>query len=275
MNQVVDAKFQKIVTDAVTTEIADAETYGEDLQLFPIADEGVAQGSCLSPLLCNLLLDNFDQAMNGRGVVTIRYIDDFLILAKDKKSAFAAYRSACNLLAKLGLNAYDPELPADKGKAEHGQVTAGIKFLGCEIRPDRIRPSRENWRGLITKLNEIFDESAKSVNRPAEAQRKHLTYAETTIRASKTVQGWANTFGFCTDDQLMESVDIEVTDAFSGYNRRVRSIIERHKPIDERKALGVFSIQDRVSPPERAKAKDIISAGASGEKSKTVLPVVR
>lgn len=261
LSQITDAKLANIVRDAVTTEIADAQTYGDDLQLFPIADEGVAQGSCLSPLLCNLLLDDFDRAMNGRSVVTIRYIDDFLILAKDKKSAFAAYKSASTLLAKLGLDAYDPELPADKGKAEHGQVKAGIQFLGCEVRPDRIRPSRNNWRGLVNKLNEIFDESAKALNRPAEAQRKHLTYAETTIRASKTVQGWANTFGFCTDDQLMDSVDAEVTNAFTEYNRRVRAAIARHTPIDQRKALGVFSTRDRVAPPEREKARQIIAAG--------------
>ena len=264
LNQISDDRFAKLVRNAVTTELADAEKYGEDQKLFPIADIGVAQGSCLSPLLCNLMLDEFDQEMNGRGVVTVRYIDDFLILAKDKKSAFAAYRSAGVLLAKFGLDAYNPILPADEEKAAHGHAKTGIKFLGCEVRPDRVRPSRENWRGLVNKLDTLFDESAKLLNNPAEAQRKHLTYAETTIRASKTVQGWANTFGFCTDDQLMNSVDVEVTNAFAKYNRRVRLIVTRHAPIDQRKALGVFAIQDRVSPPERAKAQGIIFSGASG-----------
>lgn len=264
LNQISDDRFAKLVRNAVTTELADAEKYGEDQKLFPIADIGVAQGSCLSPLLCNLMLDEFDQEMNGRSVVTVRYIDDFLILAKDKKSAFAAYRSAGVLLAKFGLDAYNPILPADEEKAAHGHAKTGIKFLGCEVRPDRVRPSRENWRGLVNKLDTLFDESAKLLNNPAEAQRKHLTYAETTIRASKTVQGWANTFGFCTDDQLMNSVDVEVTNAFAKYNRRVRLIVARHAPIDQRKALGVFAIQDRVSPPERAKAQGIIFSGASG-----------
>lgn len=264
LNQISDDRFAKLVRNAVTTELADAEKYGEDQKLFPIADIGVAQGSCLSPLLCNLMLDEFDQEMNGRSVVTVRYIDDFLILAKDKKSAFAAYRSAGVLLAKFGLDAYNPILPADEEKAAHGHAKTGIKFLGCEVRPDRVRPSRENWRGLVNKLDTLFDESAKLLNNPAEAQRKHLTYAETTIRASKTVQGWANTFGFCTDDQLMNSVDVEVTNAFAKYNRRVRLIVTRHAPIDQRKALGVFAIQDRVSPPERAKAQGIIFSGASG-----------
>lgn len=264
LNQISDDRFAKLVRNAVTTELADAEKYGDDQNLFPIADIGVAQGSCLSPLLCNLMLDEFDQEMNGRGVVTVRYIDDFLILAKEKKSAFAAYRSAGALLGKFGLDAYNPILLADKDKAAHGHAKAGIQFLGCEVRPDRVRPCRDNWRGLVNKLDTIFDESAKSLNNPAETQRKHLTYAETTIRASKTVQGWANTFGFCTDDQLMNSVDVEVTNAFAKYNRRVRLIVARHAPIDQRRALGVFAIQDRVSPPERARAQGIISSGASG-----------
>src|ERR1035441_1203377 len=192
--------------------------------------------------------------MNDRGIVTIRYIDDFLILAKDKKSAFSAFKSAKTILAKLGLDAYDPEVPADKGKAEHGQVQGGIQFLGCEVRRDRVRPSRDNWRGLIIKLNEIFGESLKAMKKPDEVRRKRLSYAETTLRASKTVQGWANTFGFCTDDQLMESVDVEVTNAFNDYNRRVKTVIAQQSALDQRKSLGLFSTRDRVAPPERDKA---------------------
>ncbi len=264
LKHVSDPKFAKLVQDAVLTEIEDAASYGEDLQMFPLADEGVAQGSCLSPLLCNLLLDEFDQQMNDRGVVTIRYIDDFLILAKDKKTAFAAYRSANTHLAKLGLDSYDPEDVAEKDKAEHGYAVNGIQFLGCEVRPDRLRPSKKNWKGLIQRLVETFAESTKVLGNPIEAQRKHLTVAETTMRASRIVQGWSNTFGFCTDDQLMESVDVEISKVFDSYSHRVSIRVGKLAPLDRRCAMGVFSTKDRVVPPEKGKANKIISAAGHG-----------
>ena len=87
LDHVADPDFEKLFIDATTTEIDDAERYGPEIGLFPIHDEGVAQGSCLSPLLCNLLLAEFDERMNGRGIVMVRYIDDFLILARDQWAA--------------------------------------------------------------------------------------------------------------------------------------------------------------------------------------------
>lgn len=45
---------------------------------------GTSQGSALSPLLCNLYLHSFDQAMQQRGLTLVRYADDFVILTRRK-----------------------------------------------------------------------------------------------------------------------------------------------------------------------------------------------
>ncbi|MFQ5421652.1 MAG: reverse transcriptase domain-containing protein, partial [Anaerolineae bacterium] len=45
---------------------------------------GTSQGSALSPLLCNLYLHSFDQAMQQRSITLVRYADDFVILARRK-----------------------------------------------------------------------------------------------------------------------------------------------------------------------------------------------
>lgn len=51
---------------------------------------GLAQGSALSPLLCNLYLDAFDRQMLTAGFATIRFADDFAIPVRDRFHAEAA-----------------------------------------------------------------------------------------------------------------------------------------------------------------------------------------
>ena len=94
-----DPGFAAIFRKATKVELQDVERFGQDVALFPLHETGVAQGSALSPVLCNYLLRDFDKQMNGRGIVCIRYIDDFILFAKDKRQAFKAFHSAQNALS--------------------------------------------------------------------------------------------------------------------------------------------------------------------------------
>ena len=49
--------------------------------------EGSPQGGPLSPLLSNILLDDLDKELEGRGLRFVRYADDFLIFVKSVRSA--------------------------------------------------------------------------------------------------------------------------------------------------------------------------------------------
>lgn len=125
-----DPEFSALFVSAVTTELDNlAALTEEERKLFPLEDTGVAQGSALSPLICNIFLHNFDRQLNSRGIVCIRYIDDFIIFAPDRKRARRALQSARETLQSLGLDAYDPE--TEKKKAEEGEVQNGFTFLGC------------------------------------------------------------------------------------------------------------------------------------------------
>lgn len=48
--------------------------------------EGTMQGGPLSPLLANILLDDFDKELERRGLHFVRYADDFLVFTKTEKS---------------------------------------------------------------------------------------------------------------------------------------------------------------------------------------------
>lgn len=60
---------------------------------------GLPQGCPISPVLANLYLDKFDEAVEKGGFKLIRFADDFLILCETKPSAEAALHLSEQLLA--------------------------------------------------------------------------------------------------------------------------------------------------------------------------------
>ena len=125
---------------------------------------GIAQGSPLSPLLANLYLDGFDEAITAvAGRRLVRYADDFLILCRDMESAEHALEDAALWLAGAGL-----ELNFEKTRI--ATFAQGIGFLGVRfdggsqwaedpaaeiwLLPPRLRPDAKPQRmpqGVQTK----------------------------------------------------------------------------------------------------------------------------
>ncbi|MCB9367144.1 MAG: CRISPR-associated endonuclease Cas1 [Calditrichaeota bacterium] len=85
--------------------------------------KGLPQGAPLSPLLANLYLDGFDEAMAQAGYRLVRFADDFLIAARSEDDARIAGECAARELAKLGL-----ALDADKTSIV--SFDQGFTFLG-------------------------------------------------------------------------------------------------------------------------------------------------
>ena len=55
-----------------------------DTELHP-SIEGTMQGGPLSPLLANILLDDFDKELELRGLRFVRYADDLLVFTRTEK----------------------------------------------------------------------------------------------------------------------------------------------------------------------------------------------
>lgn len=92
-------------------------------------EEGSPQGGPLSPLLANIYLNEFDQEMESRGVIVIRYADDIVVLAKSKRAATRLLESCRKYLEnKLKL-----QLNTQKSKVVSVVAQKHFKFLGYAL----------------------------------------------------------------------------------------------------------------------------------------------
>jgi RNA-directed DNA polymerase len=91
---------------------------------------GIRQGMPLSPILANLVLFNFDRAVERAGVDMIRYADDILLFFNSKEAACDGCDFVKRKLAELDLNI--PEL-TDGSKTTIVGPREPIDFLGREI----------------------------------------------------------------------------------------------------------------------------------------------
>lgn len=84
---------------------------------------GASQGSVLSPLLANIYLHRFDLEMIRRGLLLLRYADDFVICCQRKQEAQQALEMAKRALGRIGLR-------VSEGKTRIVHFDEGFEWLG-------------------------------------------------------------------------------------------------------------------------------------------------
>jgi CRISPR-associated protein Cas1 len=89
-------------------------------------ERGLVQGNPLSPLLANLYLDAFDEAIAERNVRLVRYADDFVILTRTRDEAEELLKHAEATLRSIGLQ-------LKEAKTRVAPVTDGFTFLGMRF----------------------------------------------------------------------------------------------------------------------------------------------
>ena len=88
--------------------------------------EGTTQGSPLSPLLSNIVLDELDKELEKRGLEFCRFADDCNIFVRTRKAAERVMASVTKLLEKKMM------LVANRDKSKVS-ISSGVKFLGMTI----------------------------------------------------------------------------------------------------------------------------------------------
>ncbi len=101
-----DVRLLELFRKAINVELENTSALGDLKRYFPLEELGIAQGNSLSPLIANVMLDDFDQIVANSGGTIVRYVDDFVILADSQKAVMRAFKSGSQELRHMHLHAY-------------------------------------------------------------------------------------------------------------------------------------------------------------------------
>lgn len=141
--------------------------YRQDGKLFPVT-EGIPQGACISPMICNMVLDGIEPLLKqhfGDAVQFVRYADDFVVIGHNRQ---ILERSVIPVLIDF-LSVRGLHLSEEKTVITH--IDTGFDFLGWHIqrygRQTIATPSAKNILSLRTKVEGVlfsFWSSRKMMN---------------------------------------------------------------------------------------------------------------
>ena len=162
--------------------------------------EGTMQGGPSSPLLANILLDDFDKELEHRGLHFVRYADDFLVFTKTSEAAQRVARSIETYLTrkfKLVINHQKSRLcPTD-----------GVEFLGFAFEGygGNFRVSPKNQRKFKDRVREIT------------RRNRGVSMSHRMLELRRYIQGWVGYFSLVPMKTYFEILDKWVR------RRRIRS----------------------------------------------------
>ncbi|MDF9795369.1 RNA-directed DNA polymerase [Catalinimonas alkaloidigena] len=159
--------------------------------------KGMPQGSPLSPLLSNILLDQLDKHLKSKGYRFIRYADDFSIYAKTKEEARKIGNETYLFLRdKLDLP-INPEKsgirrPSDFELLGHGFVPT---YRKGEKGRYQLVAKKSSWASLKRKLKAMT--------------KKTLPYSfeERIAKINEVYRGWVNNYRLASIYTKLKSLD--------------------------------------------------------------------
>jgi retron-type reverse transcriptase len=244
-NEIDDLEFLALVERALTVELCNAEQLSaEDLHLFPTGQDGVAQGCPLSALAGNIVLNAFDKEMNdpSRGLVCIRYIDDFLVLGKKLKSVEKGMDAAKAHLKRLCMDTYDPV--RSPKKAFSGMLNGQV-FLGHSLVPGSYPPSDAAQAKLRKSVNSLIQTGQKAIDKAVNGRKlksSDRTFAATIVAITNSLQGWRGSFRSSNCPALFAELDRWVQRRVSDLERYLRTHTAGADAIARNMALGLMPL---------------------------------
>lgn len=209
-----EPEYIRLITEATAVVLSNEAALGEDRRVFPTDVEGVAQGSPLSPLFGNILLNDFDREFNTRGIRCIRFIDDFVLLAESSGQAAKSYDSAKRALERLNLKSHDPfSGNTPKDKAAYGHVDRGFVFLGYDIFPALLQPSakaRQKLESVVADHLRSGRNDIVEIKRQGYSFAAKKRYVQTQATIDRVIRGWGEAFSYSTAKQTTIDLDLAI-----------------------------------------------------------------
>lgn len=192
-----------------------------DKGLFTAASKGVPQGGVISPLLSNIMLNEFDQWLEAKylskkarkvranwncsikcqrpialsenrqwqpAVAYCRYADDFVVIIKGNKAQVQVIREACRCFLEDDL-----KLTLNMNKTKITHINDGITFLGHHI--IRKRGSKGTMRPVSNIPKEKFRQFAYKLVKELSGNYS-MSKIDMVGSLNRKLAGWANFYQF-------------------------------------------------------------------------------
>ncbi len=195
-----------------------------------IREKGTPQGSPLSPLLSNIVLDELDKELERRGHTFCRYADDCNIYVSSRKAAERTMKSITSFVEKklrLRIN-------KDKSATDRPSKRTFLGYSFTSERKARIRVPSNSVKRFKSKAKQIFREGrGRNIGNLIKEKLNPM------------VRGWINYFKLAETKRFAEDLD-------GWIRRKLRNIIWRQwkKPKTRYKKmlkLGLTEIRARQS----------------------------
>jgi RNA-directed DNA polymerase len=165
-------------------------------------DEGTPQGGPLSPLLSNIVLDEFDQELERRGLRFVRYADDSNIYVRSRRAGERVMASITAFITtKLKLKVNEQKSAVARPWER--------KFLGFSF-----TSNREPKRRIAPKAVLRFKERVRELTR----RTRGVSIERMAEELAQYLKGWLGYFGKCQTPSVLRGLE-EWT------RRRLRSVI--------------------------------------------------
>jgi RNA-directed DNA polymerase len=165
-------------------------------------DEGTPQGGPLSPLLSNIVLDEFDRELEQRGLWFARYADDSNIYVRSKRAGERVMKSIGRfIMAKLKLKVNQQKSAVAR---PWERKFLGFSFTNAGVPKRRIAP----------KAVDRFKERVRELT----SRTRGVSTERMADDVSRYLRGWIGYFGKCETPSVLESLE-------KWFRRRLRSAI--------------------------------------------------
>jgi RNA-directed DNA polymerase len=159
--------------------------------------KGVPQGSPLSPLLSNIMLNELDKELERRGLLYVRYADDFSIYTKSESTA-----------RKIGNNIY--LYLKDKLKLPINRLKSGIRkpvnftILGYGFVPTYVKGEKGKYQLVVSEKGwKSLKEKLKTFTR----KTTPMTFDERIQKLKEISNGWLNYFRMASIQGKLKDID--------------------------------------------------------------------